>query len=146
MESDEYAESIGQAVRVWEGIARALPQDVVLLGTADHGLVEFTEAQKQIVRDPRFDHLRLGGDTRGVQMWAEPRVVAEFAELTGGTIANPSELIGPDPGPAALSRVGKQVVLAPDDKAIIPKGFDKRLRCYHGGLSRAEVQIPLLVG
>jgi hypothetical protein len=145
LESEEYAEAIGQAVRIWETIARELPTDVVAVGTADHGLVEFTEAQKQIVRDPRFDQLRLGGDTRGVQMWAEPRVVEEFADLTGGTIADPSELIGPEPEPTALSRLGEQVVLAPDNKAIIPKGFDKRLRCYHGGLSRAEVEIPLLV-
>lgn len=146
LDSDEFTEAMGRAVRIWETIAGALPPDAVLLGTADHGLAEFTESQKQIVRDPRFDDLRLGGDTRGVQMWAAPGVVAEFAELTGGTVTDPRALVGPDPERATLSRLGKRVVLAPDDKAIIPKGFDKRLRCYHGGLTPAEVEIPLLIG
>lgn len=144
--SDEFAAAIRQAVRVWETIATGLPRDAVLLGTADHGLSEFTEAQKQIVRDPRFDDLRLGGDTRGVQMWAEPELVEAFADLTSGTVCDPSDLVGPDLDPVARSRLGESVVLAPDDKAIIPKGFDKRLRCYHGGLSPREMEIPLLVG
>jgi hypothetical protein len=28
---------------------------------------------------------------------------------------------------------------------VLPRGFDKRLRCYHGGLMAEEVQIPLLL-
>jgi hypothetical protein len=66
--------------------------------------------------------------------------------MTGGSLVDGASLIGPDPTPEALSRLGERVLLAPDDRALIPKGFDKRLRCYHGGLSTAEVEIPLLVG
>ena len=55
-------------------------------------------------------------------------------------------IIGPDPSETALARLGRRIVLAPVDRVIIPKGFDKRLRCYHGGLTPEEVQIPLLVG
>lgn len=146
LESDEFAEAIRQAVRLWEAIASGLAPGAVLLGTADHGLVEFSDDEKLIVRDPRFDDLRLGGDTRGVQVWAEPSVREELAELTGGTLIDPVPLIGPEPSDTALSRLGEAVLLAPPDKAIIPKGFDKRLRCYHGGLTAAEVKVPLLVG
>ena len=146
LESDEFTEAMGLAVSVWEGIAAALPPDAVLLGTADHGLVEFSEDQKLLVRDPRFDEVRLAGDTRGVELWGDPTVMDDLAEVTGGTLVDPVSLIGPDPTETARSRLGDKVLLAPDHLAVIPKGFDKRLRCYHGGLSRAEVEIPLLIG
>jgi hypothetical protein len=55
-------------------------------------------------------------------------------------------LVGPDPTETALGHLGETVLLAPPGKAVIPKGFDKRLRCYHGGLTPEEVEIPLLVG
>ncbi len=79
-------------------------------------------------------------------MWADDESIKDFAAATSGELADPSVLIGPDPTETALARMGRRLVLAPDDKVIIPKGFDKRLRCYHGGLTPDEVSIPLLVG
>ena len=61
-------------------------------------------------------------------------------------MVDPTELLGPDLSELALSRLGDQLLLAPDNRALLPKSFDKRLRCYHGGLSDDEVKIPLLVG
>jgi hypothetical protein len=133
-------------VGVWEGLVSRLPPGVALIGTADHGLLEFTNDQKQLIRDPRFDELRFAGDTRGLHLWGNEGLMSDLAETTGGSLIDAVTLIGPDPTPEALSRLGEQVLLAPDDRAFIPKGFDKRLRCYHGGLSTAEVEIPLLVG
>ncbi len=144
--SEEFADAMKMAVRVWEGIATAIPPDAALLGTADHGLLEFDDSDKVIIRDPRFDSLRLAGDPRGVHIWAEDEVIDAFVTETGGESTDPSLLIGPDPTATALARLGKRLVLAPPDKVILPKGFDKRLRSYHGGLTPGEVQIPLLVG
>lgn len=146
LRSDEFSEAMSMAVRVWEQIAVALPPGAALLGTSDHGLVEFSEANKLIIRDPRFDDLRLAGDARGVHMWSGDELITDFAAETSGQIADPSALIGPDPTEQSLARLGRRLVVAPDDKVIIPKGFDKRLRCYHGGLTPEEVRIPLLVG
>jgi hypothetical protein len=36
--------------------------------------------------------------------------------------------------------------LAPPGKAVLPPAFDKRLKAYHGGISREEIEIPLLIG
>ncbi len=146
LESDQFTEAMGLAASVWEGIAAALPPNAVLLGTADHGLLEFSEEQKLLVRDPRFDGLRFAGDTRGVQLWGAAALMEDLTEVTEGELVDPVTLIGPDPTETALSRLGDKVLVAPDHLAILPKGFDKRLRCYHGGLSKAEVEIPLLVG
>ena len=146
LESAEFAEAMGLAVSVWEGIAAALPRHAVLLGTADHGLKEFGDEQKLLVRDPRFDGLRFAGDSRGVHAWGDPAVVDELAEFTGGALVDPLPLLGPEPSSATKERSAPQLLLAPSDIAVLPKGFDKRLRCYHGGLTREELEIPLLVG
>jgi len=146
LESEEFEGAMKLAASVWERLVNALPAGVTLLGTADHGLVEFSEADKILVRDRRFDSLRFAGDARGVQLWGDGDLTAELAEATGGTLIDPLTLVGPDPSPAARSRLGDSLLLAPDDRVILPRGFDKRLRCYHGGLTRAEVEIPLLVG
>lgn len=144
--SDEFSDAIDLAVRIWEQVAATLPPGAALLGTADHGLVEFSELDKIIVRGKRFDELRFAGDTRGIHMWAKDATNAELVELTGGLSVDPAGLIGPDPTETAMSRLGDTLILAPADKAVIPKGFDRRLRCYHGGLTDDEVKIPLLVG
>ncbi len=146
LESGEFAEAIAEAARLWDGIANHLPARVALVGTADHGLAAFPDHNKHLVRSPAYSGLRFAGDTRGVQMWGDRKVMEDLAAETGGDLADPATLVGPEPGPAARSRLGEQVLLPPDHLAVIPKGFDKRLACYHGGLSRAEVEIPLLVG
>ncbi len=146
LDSAEFGAAMEQAARVWDRIRSSIPPGAALLGTADHGLAGFDEQHKILIRDPRWEALRFAGDSRGVQMWGDPGLMDDLARHVGGELADPSTLIGPEPTPAALGRIGERVLLPPDDIAVIPKGFDKRLLCYHGGLSRAEVEIPLLVG
>jgi hypothetical protein len=144
--SEEFTAAMKAASAIWEGIAARLPAGVGLVGTADHGLMEVSEADKVLVRDPRFDGLRFAGDTRGIHLWGDPAVIDDLAETVGGTLVDPIPWLGPDPTDKTLSHVGEAFLLAPPGKAVIPRGFDKRLRCYHGGLMPEEVQVPLLVG
>ncbi len=146
LDSEEFTEATKLAADVWARLAESLPRGAVLVGTADHGLVEFTEADKILIRDRRYDSLRFAGDARGVQLWGDETLMEELAMFTGGDLTDPVTLIGPGPLPEALRRIGDRVLIAPPDKVILPRGFDKRLRCYHGGLTRAEVEVPLLVG
>ena len=144
--SEEFAEAMKAAAAVWDGIVAGLPPGAVVLGTADHGLIEVTDDEKFVIRDPKFDSLRFAGDPRGVQLWGSDELIDELAELTGGSLTDPLPLLGPEPTETARSRVGERLLLAPPGKVVIPKSFDKRLRGYHGGLSDEEVVIPLLVG
>lgn len=143
---EEFAAAMKAAAMVWEGIASRLPPEAVLVGTADHGLMEVTEDDKLLVRDPHFDGLRFAGDARGIHLWGEDGLKQDLASAVGGELVDPVPWLGPDPTERALSHMGERLLLAPPGKAVIPKGFDKRLRCYHGGLMPEEVQIPLLVG
>lgn len=146
LKSSEFADAMKVATDVWEGLASRLPPGVALIGTADHGLLEFSEDQKMLIRDRRFDDLRFAGDTRGLHLWGDSGLMNELAEATEGSLVDGAELIGPNPTPQAMSRLGDMLLLAPENRALIPRGFDKRLRCYHGGLTPAEMEIPLLVG
>lgn len=145
LESEEFSAAMKAASQVWEGIASRLPPDVVLVGTADHGLVEIPEPSKILVRDPRYDHLRFAGDARGVQVWGDPSLIETLASEVGARIVDPVPWLGPDPTEKTLSHLGDRLLVAPPGTAILPRGFDKRLRCYHGGLTPEESEIPLLL-
>jgi hypothetical protein len=146
LESDEFTEAMGIVTRVWDELTRRLPPGAVLVGTADHGLVDYGEDKKLLIREPRFDQLRFAGDPRGVHLWCSDDDANALADLTGGMLVEPSRLFGPDPTPVSMQRSGDRILLAPEGVALLPRGFDKRLRAYHGGLDPREVEIPLLVG
>jgi len=144
--SDEFGEAMRLAANLWEGVASRLPPDVTLLGSADHGLIDYAEGDKILIRGKPFDGLRFAGDPRGVHVWGSPGVIDELAEITGALPTDPLALLGPGPIPAARARVGDVLLLAPPGKILLPPGFDKRLHSYHGGPAKQELEVPLLVG
>ncbi|MGD2043110.1 MAG: alkaline phosphatase family protein [Acidimicrobiia bacterium] len=144
--SDEFAEAMKTAARIWDGIVAGLPPGAAVIGTADHGLMEVTDRDKILIRDPRFESLRFAGDPRGVHLWGDSVLIQDLAEATGGDLVDPLPLLGPDPSAKTLSHLGDRLLLAPTGRVLLPRGFDKRLRCYHGGLMPEEVEIPVLVG
>jgi hypothetical protein len=143
--SPEFATAIAEASTIWEQLMSRLPPGAALIGTSDHGLVEYREEDKLVVRDKRFEDLRFAGDPRGVLAWGAEDRIEELAEHTGADLVDPATLVGPDPTEVARRRLGDHLLLAPPGKVILPPGFDKRLRCYHGGALPDEVEIPLLV-
>jgi hypothetical protein len=145
LESPQFTDSLRLASSIWEGIMASAPPGVTVLGTADHGLIEYDEADKVLIRQEAFRGLRYAGDPRGVQVWGEEPLLGELARETGSELVDPVGLLGPEPGPEAIRRTGDALLLAPPGKVLLPPGFDKRLRSYHGGLAPAELEIPLLV-
>lgn len=144
-ESREFAEAIELAGRIWEDLSRRLPPGVTLLGTADHGLIDYNDDEKLLVRSPEFDGVRFGGDSRGIQMWTSDETALALRNSTGGTLVDSTSLLGPDITAASRSRTGSHLLLAPDGRIVLPRGYDKRLHAYHGGLAKAEREIPLLI-
>jgi hypothetical protein len=146
LESSEFSDSLAVASNIWDGILAEVPPGVTVLGTADHGLLEYAEDDKILIRQKEFRGLRFAGDPRGVQVWGDHGLLVQLAEATGAEAVDPLQLLGPDPSPQAKERTGDALLLAPPGKVLLPPGFDKRLHCYHGGLAPAELEIPLLVG
>jgi hypothetical protein len=146
LESDEFSESLRLAANLWEEIVSGVPPGVTVLGTADHGLIDYAEEDKVLIREKPYHTLRYGGDPRGLQVWGERSLLDSLATHLGAELIDPLSLLGPDPRADTRSRAGDALLLAPDGKVLLPPGFDKRLRSYHGGLARDEVEIPLLLG
>ncbi|MGH8924202.1 MAG: alkaline phosphatase family protein [Acidimicrobiia bacterium] len=149
IDSVEVGSALAWVSSVWEGIARRLPAGVTLMGTADHGVMGIPEEGKQIIRDDRFRPLEFWGDPRAVMVRGSMRLTRELADLTGAKLIEPDEFrpwLGDAEGHRQLSaRLPNAVLLAPPGSVILPPGFDKRLRGYHGGLEPVEVEIPLLM-
>jgi hypothetical protein len=146
LESSEFSDALVHASNLWEAIVAGAPSNVTVLGTADHGLIEYAEKDKILIGRREFRRLRFAGDPRGVQVWGEHGLLADLATETGSVMGDPLGLLGPDPSPQAKERTGDALLLAPPGRVLLPPGFDKRLLCYHGGLAPGELEIPLLVG
>lgn len=142
LKSEQFTEAMKLAASIWEGIVSGLAHDTVVVGTADHGLMEVAESDKIPVRG--YDDARFAGDARGLQVWGDG--LADMAGAIGGELVDPVSLLGPDPSAKTLSHLGDGLILAPDGVGFYPPAFDRRLFAYHGGLSPAEMEIPLLIG
>ena len=141
LDSSEFGEAMRVAATIWEGIAGGVGPDVVIAGTADHGLLAVDEESKIRVRG--LDKLRFAGDSRVLQVWGAE--VSDVVERFGGEEMDGLPLLGPDPTEATLARAPDAWIHAPPDSGLYPPAFDRRLRAYHGGLSAAEMEIPLLL-
>jgi hypothetical protein len=146
LDSPEFSNAVGLASRIWERILATVPAGVTVIGTADHGLIEYRDEDKVLIRQKAFRELRYAGDPRGVQVWGKTPALEALATATGSVMVDPISLLGPEPSPEAEKRTGDSLLLAPPGKVLLPPGFDKRLRSYHGGLEPAELEIPLLIG
>jgi predicted AlkP superfamily pyrophosphatase or phosphodiesterase len=142
-------------------LSERLPDGARLLVTADHGMVDIAETDKI-----DFDHSPELSE--GVDLIAgEPRVRylyvaagqlesvrARWTEALGDRVAllTRDEVIergwfGPTVSEAARERIGDLVALAIADVAIVRRKAESRsslLIGHHGGLSSAELLVPLL--
>lgn len=145
-DSAEYGESLQVASSIWEGIARRLPAGAVMVGTADHGHVDFAEPQRvRISKDLEDDHI-LYGDSRA--MFVRGDESPGFAPLPASWIpaGEVRDWWGPAPRHEAFEdRVPDGILLADDDAVLLHSHSDKRLIGNHGGLTDAEREVPLLV-
>jgi hypothetical protein len=147
--SRDYAEALGEAAAIWETLAGRLPPEIGLVGTADHGLIDYPSGGKHLIRDRHFDDLAFFGDSRSTWVSGPLAVIDELAASTGAKVVARDEFrlwLGPGPDhPDLAARLPDRLLLAPPGRLLLPRGFDKRLIGYHGGLTPAEVEVPLLI-
>ncbi|MEX1004838.1 MAG: alkaline phosphatase family protein [Acidimicrobiia bacterium] len=147
--SEPYRRAVTEAGRLWERLTQRVT--VPLIGTADHGHLDYRESGKMLLREPLMAELTWFGDSRALMArgdvsLAERLLASTGAEMYGREEFEPWFGDDPEPHPEFAERIPDVVALAPDDGLLLPRGFDRRLVGYHGGLSRAEVEIPLLIG
>jgi hypothetical protein len=147
--SREYREALTEAAAIWEALSERLPPEIGLVGTADHGHLDYLAEGKLLIRDPGYDVLRFYGDSRSTWVSGPLDRIHELAGSTGARLVKPDEFrpwLGPGPEhPELTARLPDRLLLAPPGRLLLPRGFDKRLIGYHGGLAPEEVEVPLLV-
>jgi hypothetical protein len=146
--SPAYRTALAEGGRIWQQLAARLPASVGLVGTSDHGHLDYADEDKLLIREPRFDRLRFFGDPRSTYVTGPEELIIDLAASTGATEVPPPdlrELLGPPPHhPELADRLPERLLLAPRGKLLLPRPFDKRLIGYHGGLEPEEIGIPLL--
>ena len=146
-------------------LAAAAPDDAVVAATADHGLMDLNEGDRAPLfpGDPLLECLRCAptGEGRTPHFHVRPGKAAELIERVGERAgdrlallsqgeADALRLFGPEPLSApARQRFGDYIGIAlqPFILAYYPDAESTALHHVgvHGGMSPAEVRIPLLV-
>lgn len=168
-EFDATAIGVLGALERWYGSVSGQVGEALLLLTADHGMARTDPATTVYVNTQWPDlvsHLRHGADGRPLAPAGSARdlflhvregrvdtvvdrlrrVVGERAEVVAVADLLDDGLFGPAPSARLRDRVGDVVVLARGDESVWwwePGRFEQRFLGHHGGLTAAEMEIPL---
>ncbi len=144
--SDDYAEAMGIAARMWERLVHRLPAHAVAIGTADHGHVDIAEDHRIAIPKAAHDERDFGGDPRAPFVYGE--VAALAAELGVDWVPRAEMESWWGPGthhPGFAGRAPDGVLLPRPGWVALHRHADERLIGHHGGLTPEEMKIPLLV-
>jgi Type I phosphodiesterase / nucleotide pyrophosphatase len=159
LEGSFYLSELEAADRLVGAVRDALPDNVALLVTADHGQVNLSS--DSWIGLGALDGMvsAYAGDARFRYLYARDRSAADLyaaAEDVAGPYAwvFPRDRLfdegwmGRDPAGAARRRVGDVVLAARDAVAFVDPTFAREtgLRSAHGSLTPAEMEVPLLAG
>jgi hypothetical protein len=145
--------------RMVEEILGCMPAGAVLAVTADHGQVEVGGRAVPLATRVAAKAALLSGEARFRWLHSRPGLEASLAELAKSVyegeawVATREEAVasGVFGGPLtalAANRLGDVLVVPLGDQAYVDEADsgEKKLVCRHGGLSRAEVLVPLVCG
>jgi predicted AlkP superfamily pyrophosphatase or phosphodiesterase len=155
--SGAYRAELGRVDGLVASLAELAGPDAALLVTADHGLIDVPDDRRFDLESRRV--LRLGvqtilGEPRVRHVYAEPGRAAEVLRVWIDELgeradvrsrAEVADLLGPV-DEWYLERIGDVVAIARDDWALVSDRIDRivsGLRAQHGGLTDAEVLVPV---
>lgn len=136
-----------------------LPDDVLLLVTADHGMINLPDAGRFDVDEyPRLldDVELLAGEARFRHLYTAPRAAEEVAARWRRQLGDHVEVrlrddatdwFGPI-DPAVAERFGDVLIAAQDDFAVFSTrefAVELKMKGFHGSTSAEETAVPLLL-
>jgi len=159
-QSEKWTAALEDADRELARLARAMPEETVLLITADHGMIDVTDAPRwDLAEDPVLDQGVdfLAGEPRALHVYTrEPgQVAVRWQEVLGddAVVAVKDEAIdagwfGPVLEPAR-ERIGDVVVAMTGRATVVDSRVQSeasmKLIGMHGSLTPNEMLIPVLV-
>jgi hypothetical protein len=144
-------------------LAATVPEDGVLVVTADHGMVDIDRSSVvDVADDPalraavevlagegrcRYVHARPGASADVLAVWRDVLDPDEFLVLSRDEVVE-GGLLGPAVTETAVQRIGDVVVLARRGGAVFGTGIDSpqvmALVGQHGSLTPDELLVPLI--
>jgi len=142
--SDEYAVAVKTVADAWHRATHQAPAGVTLLGTGDHGHIDF----ERQVKIPKPDHedRTFYGDGRAMFVTGEGAALAATLPATWFTLEQMDGWWGPGPRHNQFdARSPDGVLVADDDTLLLHRHSDDRMVGNHGALTDPERLVPLLV-
>ena len=160
-ESDEWIAALEEADAAVRSLASALPADVGVLVTADHGMVDVARTGHVLLREGDelvADVAAIAGESRMLHLYAEPGRAAQVLERWRAAESGRSWVLARDEAIAAglFGRVDPEVRERIGDVLVAARGriayYDDRLADkasqrvigQHGSLTSAERIVPLI--
>lgn len=141
--SDAYREALAGIDDLWSGLVTRLPAGAAIVGTADHGHIDYTNNRKY--RPPSHPAV-VFGDPRVLLVRGSDADAAAIADALPATVMPvTAATFGPGRHPALADRLPSHAVVAERGALLIPSFMDDRLIGHHGGLEPEELRVPLLV-
>ena len=145
--SADYAAAMRTVASFWESVCQRLDGSIVLIGTADHGHIDYAPDAKVLIPSETLAGIDVFGDPRALMLRGD-RAESVAQQLPGRWVplVEARSWWGPGPEhPDFAARTPDGIILAEPDSLLIPGHMDRRLVGYHGGLALDEINIPLLV-
>ncbi|MQA01463.1 MAG: PglZ domain-containing protein [Streptosporangiales bacterium] len=161
VDSEEWRTALRDVDTLTQRLTERLPAGTALWVTADHGMVDVTDGDKIDVEstpgmadgvlllggEPRFRHIyaRSGAAPDVLQAWRE--VLAGRAWVVSRDEAVAAGWFGPSIEAGLLPRIGDVLAVPYDRSAMVAPRAEPQgaaLVGYHGSLTRAELEVPLL--
>jgi hypothetical protein len=154
-----YEAELGAVDRMVLEVLDGLPAGAALAVTADHGQVDVGPRASFVAPEVADRAALMSGESRFRWLHGRPGAADDLFECAHAIYGHEAwvatrdqvlaaGVLGGTPAAGALARLGDVVVVPCGDDAYIDAkdAGDARLVCRHGGLSPAEVLVPLLCG
>lgn len=147
-QSEQYRQALTTTSEMWERLARTLPADTTLIGSADHGHTDIGPDGRIYLDRELTDRIQCWGDGRVLMFRGRLWRVRRIARRTGGQFVDGEQLrqwLGGGPPHPALSELPHAALLAPPGTVILPYYLHGHPVGHHGGITPEELLVPLLV-
>lgn len=142
-----YSAALAEVAAAWERLRRELPEAATLVGTADHGHIDFPPERRRRIPRRAHEGLTFYGDGRAMMVRGDGESLAASLPATWLPLEDVEHWWGPGPRhPSFRDRAPQGILVADDDTLLLHRFSDGRLIGNHGALTDAERLIPLLVG
>jgi len=145
--SKEYFDEISFFENEFENYLQEL-KDFTIILTADHGMVDI-EMSNRINVDSSNELVRFFGDNRSVFINGDIEIAEDLLKHIPGKFIEQeaiNSLLGNEEKHSEYELRSPQHCFLPDeDFAVIPSHLNDSLTGYHGGLTKKEIEIPLII-